>query len=212
VNAVYFKAPWTAEFDPNRTRPGTFRRLNGSDVTVPLMSREGQYRVLFSADVHAAELMYGDSAFSMTLLMPANESTSLQTLAQSLTTERWNALFPQFTSARANVVMPKFRLEYDIELKQALERLGMAIAFSPFRANFTGMSNRDDLHISRVTQKAFIEVDEVGTRAAAATSVGVQPTSGPIELRFTRPFLFAIRERSSGTLLFVGRVGDPSGS
>jgi serine protease inhibitor len=108
--------------------------------------------------------------------------------------------------------MPKFRFEYEKEMKQPLTDLGMGIAFEPFAADFSKIANRDDIHISRVQHKSFIDVHELGTEAAAATSVGVGITSLPPELVFDRPFFFAIRERSTGTLLFVGRITDPTGA
>jgi serine protease inhibitor len=210
VNAVYFKAPWTAPFVPEATRPGTFRRLNGTDVSVPLMTRDGAFRHLMNSDVHAVELFYADSAYSMVLIMPAAAATPLTRIAEMLTAERWGTLLSQFTNGRVMLTMPKFRFDYSTKLNEPLKDLGMRIAFVPRSADFTRIANRDDLYITQVLQKSFIDVHELGTEAASATAVGVGVTSLPPQMQFTRPFFFAIRERSSGALLFIGRIGDPS--
>ncbi len=211
VNAVYFKAPWTTPFNPDLTRPGPFRRTNGT-VQVPMMTEDASFRSFRDAEVEAVDLLYADSAFSMTLLMPV-EGKSLDALVASLTPERWARLTDSFQPGRLMLTMPKFRFDYDIKLNDALSALGMGIAFQPFAANFRGINSQrtpHDLYISRVQHKTFIDVHELGTEAAAATAVGIGITSLPPSMTFDRPFLFAIRERSSDTLLFLGRIGDPS--
>jgi serine protease inhibitor len=211
VNAVYFKAPWTTPFEPQATRPGPFTRLDGSVVSVPLMMLDRALPHVLDDDVQMVELAYGDTAFSMVVLAPA-PGRSMQALVGGLTPARWDELLGRLRPERVMLTMPKFRFDYGVTMNDALERLGMGIAFRPFVADFTRMADVADLHISRVKQKAFIDVHELGTEAAAATAVVASVTSMPPELRFDRPFLFAIRERSSGTLLFIGRVGDPSRS
>jgi serpin B len=112
---------------------------------------------------------------------------------------------------RVMLTMPKFRFDFEAQLEDPLSAMGMAIAFDPFAADFDRISRaRDDLYISRVIHKSFIDVHERGTEAAAATAVGIGLTSLPPMLTFDGPFLFAIRERSSGTILFLGVVGDPT--
>jgi serine protease inhibitor len=209
VNAVYFKAPWTVPFQPNATRPGTFTRRDGSVVDVPLMSVDRAFAMYQDDEVMMVELPYADTAFSMVLLAPAEQNT-LDVLTAELTSRRWAELIGRLEPQRIMLNVPKFRFEYELEMKNVLAMMGMAVAFQPGVADFTRMADAKDLHISRVKQKAFIDVHELGTEAAAATSVVGSVTSMPPVLRFDRPFLFAIRERSSGTLLFVGRVGDPS--
>jgi serine protease inhibitor len=209
VNAVYFKAPWTSPFEPNATRSAPFTRADGSVVQVPMMSADRGFPHLQDAEVRMVELPYADTAFSMVLLAPAS-GASLDALIADLTPERWAGWISRLRPERVILRMPKFRFEYEIEMEEPLTALGMGIAFRPFVADFTRIADVRDLHISRVKQKAFIDVHELGTEAAAATSVVIGPTSMPPELRFDRPFLFAIRERSSGTLLFVGRMGDPA--
>jgi serine protease inhibitor len=209
INAVYFKAPWTRPFEPNATQPRPFTRADGSTVQVPLMRMDAAHPMLMNEDVHMIELGYADTAFAMVLLAPA-PGRSLDALMAGLTPQKWQGWLSQLRRDRVILSVPKFRFEYDIEMRNPLTVLGMGIAFNPREADFTRIANISDLHISKVRQKAFIDVHELGTEAAAATSVFIGPTSMPPELRFDRPFIFAIHERSSGTLLFIGRVGDPS--
>lgn len=213
VNAVYFKAPWSAPFLKDMTRNAPFTRLDGSAVSVPTMSADDDYRVLLSGDVHAVELLYGDSAFSMVLLAPAPGQPLDRALAR-LEPQRWSALLDSMRVGRVMLFLPKFTFDYEKRLNDALTRMGMGIAFDQDRANFGRIADLTtlwgNLYISRVDQKAFITLDEYGTEAAAATSVGIGLTSLPPTIRFDRPFLFVMRERSSGAILFAGRVGDPS--
>jgi serine protease inhibitor len=155
------------------------------------------------------ELPYGDSAFSMVLLAPSRGNT-LDVLVAELTAQQWTRYISRLERQRVMLRVPKFRFDYELDMNSVLAIMGMGIAFQPRVADFTRIADASDLHISRVKQKAFIDVHELGTEAAAATSVVMRVTSMPPELTFDRPFVFAIRERSSGTLLFVGRVGDPS--
>lgn len=210
VNAVYFKAPWTTPFEPHATRDAPFTRLDGSTVQARMMSNDAGYRSFSNADVQAVELLYADSAFSMVLLMPA-EGRSLDALIGSLNPQRWDGWMSSFAPGRLQLFMPKFRFDYGVKLNDALKNMGMGIAFDPRQADFSGINReRDDVHITRVQHKTFIDVHELGTEAAAATAVGVGVTSLPPSMRFDRPFLVAIRERSTGTLVFLGRVGDPT--
>lgn len=210
INAVYFKAPWSSPFDEHGTQPREFRTLDGKTVQVPTMLRDGPTLTFQNSEVTVVDLPYADSAFSMTLVMPAGDRT-LDQVIESLTSERWNAWTSGLTSGRVMLLMPKFRFEFDTSLKPALADMGMGIAFQPFQADFGRITRtRDDVHISEVKQKAFIDVHELGTEAAAVTSIAVSVTSAPPVIHLDRPFLFAIRERESNTLLFIGRIGDPS--
>ncbi len=213
VNAVYFKAPWSSTFDKALTRPAPFTRLDGSSVTVPTMWRDGNFRMLITPELSAVELPYGDSAFSMVLLAPAS-GHALDPVVARLEPQRWSALLDSLYVGRAYLTLPKFTFDYGKRLNDALSHMGMAVAFDWQRANFGRIADLSqlggNLYISRVDQKAFITLDENGTEAAAATSVGIGLTSLPPQLRFDRPFIFVMRERSSGTILFAGRIGDPS--
>lgn len=209
VNAVYFKAPWAMTFEEAATRPGPFRLSGGGSVNVPLMNNDAAYPHFVADDAIGVELLYGDSAFSMVLIAPA-EGRSLDALIENLTPQRWRNWMDSFQSGRIMLTMPKFKFDYHTSLDDALKAMGMEIAFDARRADFGRIGDRDDIHITRVDQKTYIDVHEKGTEAAGVTVVGVGITSLPPSLRFDRPFLFAIRERESGTLIFIGRVGDPS--
>jgi serpin B len=211
VNAMYFKAPWTTPFEKALTRNGAFTRADGSTVPVPLMGRDGAFPNFQDESVQVVEMPYADSTFGMVLVAP-REGGSLNTVIEGLTAERWSTWTGALQNGRIMLTVPKFQFRYGEILNSALEALGMGIAFVPGRADFMRIADRDDLYISRVIHKTFIDVHELGTEAAAATAVGISITSLPPEFRFDRPFLFAIRERSTGTILFLGVVGDPSKS
>jgi len=212
INAIYFDGRWTTPFDRERTRPGEFRRSDGSGTTVPFMwLSDGAVRYAETAEYQAIELPYGGEAFVMTIALPA-EGTDIRGFVEALDATAWNDIVSGLGRTKVLVGIPKFSLEYDRSLNETLEALGMGVAFDETAADFSRM-HRDalamGLHISRVKQKAFVEVDEEGTRAAAVTSVEVGITSAPPSFVADRPFLFAIRERLSGALLFTGVVRDP---
>lgn len=210
VNAVYFKAPWTQPFNEHGTHDAPFHLEGGSTVTAPRMSQDARYLHFQNDDVVGVELLYADSAFSMVVLMPADGRT-LDDLVEELTPSQWQQWLDAMQPGRIQLMVPKFRFTWGDRLNDALRELGMGVAFDPSLADFDRITRaRDDLYISRVEHKSFIDVHELGTEAAAATAVGVSVTSAPPSIEFDRPFVFAIRERGSGTLLFMGRVGDPT--
>lgn len=219
ANTVYFKGEWTDRFDESETSDAEFRRADGSTVTVPMMSTEmegvGRAR---TEGYRAADLPYGGEAFSMTVVLPA-EGTSLDSLVAAMDAGEWRALVEQFgDGGEVRVEMPRFELEYEALLNRPLVRMGMGPAFSTDSADFSRMAETPActsgvdpcLYIDWVKQKSYVQVNEEGTEAAAATGVGIGATSGPTTFRVDRPFLFAIRERLSGTVLFVGVVEDPT--
>jgi serpin B len=211
VNAVYFKGPWTQTFHEGATSSLPFHRRDGSTVTAQMMSNDGAYNSVQNNDVFAAELLYGDSAFSMVLIAPVT-GTALAPVVALLQPAKWDALMASMQPARIILKMPKFKFTYEKALKDALSALGMSIAFDQQRADLSRIADvkPENLYISRVQHKTYIDVHEKGTEAAGATSVGIGVTSLPPSLTFDKPFMFAIRERSTGTLLFVGRIADPT--
>jgi serpin B len=215
LNAIYLDAEWTQQFDPDETRPRPFIREDGSTVTVDMMKRTESLVVpsVQRPEYTAVELAYGAQAYSMVVVLPAPGVTVRELLAD-LDATAWNALLEDLHETEwTSIEIPKFTLEYDGALNDALIDMGMGNAFDPGGADFTRMSPAgDELFISSVRQKTFIEVDEVGTRAAAVTVVVISTTSFQETPKFVadRPFLLAIRERLSGTLLFAGLVGDPT--
>ncbi len=213
INAIYFKGAWTVEFDRRDTQDSPFTRPDGSKVLTPFMMLDGErFPFASTADYEAVELPYGGQAFAMTVVLPRLGS-SVETVAARLDDGAWASLVGSLAEADLTLFLPKFRLEYEKALNDVLTALGMGITFDPHQADFTLMHARAreiELHISKVKQKSFIQVDEEGTEAAAATSVEMGVTSAGPVVRVDRPFLFAIRERLSGTILFLGRITDPS--
>lgn len=217
INALYFKAPWVHAFDADETRPAPFRRADGTEVSVEMMTREGGFRVAPGDGFVLLDLPYGGGAYSMTLLLP-DPDRSLGEIVAGLDLAAWSGTVARLTDAddEARIHLPRFRIEYEVEpLEDALKAMGMAVAFDELGADFRdmvepGATLGGNLYISRVVQKVFIEVNEEGTEAAAATGVGIGVTSLPPTYRLDRPFLFVIREGLSGTILFAGRVADPT--
>lgn len=209
VNAIYFKGDWRERFEAGRTRNEPFHGVGGTGP-VPLMSREGRYRYRETPTMQVVDLPYGGDAFSMTVVLPG-EGVELGEVVASLDPPSWEALVAGLVPSEGVVFLPRFRMEYQRTLNDDLQALGMRDAFDPGRANFRGMSGgalEQGLHVSRVLQKTFVSVDEEGTEAAAVTSVEMRVTSAPqrFTLRADRPFLFVIRERLSGTVLFAGVI------
>ena len=210
INAIYFKGTWTYPFDKKLTQKGTFTKEDGSTANVDFMTmKNGRYLYYQDANVQLIDLPYGNRQYSMTMLVPKGTAT-LNDIARNLTREQLITWFGNADSASLDLHMPKFKLEYKKELKETLTELGMGEAFSG-SANFSRMlaGNSQNLAISEVMHKTFVEVNEEGTEAAAATSVGVVLTSLPPSIRVDRPFIFLIREKSSNAILFIGQLINP---
>ncbi len=211
INAIYFKGDWTSKFDKDLTRDAPFTLADGSQASVPTMSSGAKIslRAFGDSEVLVADLPYGGQAFSMTLVVPRDESRIIE-LSKTLTRDRWDTWITALQDDSIEVVMPKFTLEYDVTLNDVLKALGMAVAFSDTEADFSNLyAGPERAYISEVKHKTFVEVNEEGTTAAAVTSVNVAVTSAPMVIRVDRPFIFAIRERLSGTILFMGRMMNP---
>ena len=207
INTVYFKAPWTFPFDPSDTRSEPFRLDDGSVRTVPLMSLRSDFAYLENDRFQAVDLPYGGGAFSMTVLVP-RPGASVDGLAASLDAARWEAIVSGLRETDLQIFLPRFRMAYERTLNDDLAALGMIDAFDRARADLTRLSTVPGLWISEVKQKSWVEVNEEGTEAAAATVVAVNESAVPV-VRADRPFLFLIRERLSGAILFAGKFASP---
>jgi len=211
VNAIYFKGAWTYQFDPDRTSDGAFLRPDGSTRTVPLMRTEEPIPLRYAYDdgIMIGDLTYGGGAYRMTVVVP-QDPAALEGLVAGLTQSRWDGWIASLDSMELDVVLPRFTMEYERSLADDLRALGMEVAFcdNP-AADFTAMYPDGGACISAVKHKTFVLVNEEGTEAAAVTSVEVGVTSMPPMLIVDRPFLFAIREALSGTILFIGQITDP---
>lgn len=211
INAIYFKGDWTYQFDKNLTQDHLFNLIDGSETTVDMMSYEEEtpIRYALAGDLQIVDLAYGGQAYSMTIVLPASPQ-GIETLADGLTQEQWNSWTAALDSTARLVSLPRFTLEYELALNDALTALGMEVAFTD-SADFTKLYAPGGTYISEVKHKTFVDVNEEGTEAAAATSVEISLTSaGPLPVVVDRPFVFAIRENYSGTILFMGKIVDPS--
>ncbi|UCH62673.1 MAG: serpin family protein [Fidelibacterota bacterium] len=216
INALYFNGTWTYEFDPVDTEDDEFTRMDGSKVACRMMSQEADLLYLETGQFQAVDLPYGDGLFSMTVLLPKPE-VNLDDLVADLTPENWSLWISGLDSHAVQLELPKIKLSYDLTMNDVLMALGMGVAFDPGQADFTrmlveGEEYPGNLYIYQVKHKTFVQVDEEGTEAAAVTMVEIGFTSiGPnsIVMRVDRPFIFVIRERTSGTLLFMGKIVEP---
>jgi serpin B len=205
LNAIYFKGSWRDRFDPADTRSGAFHALSG-DQTRPLMHRQGKMSYAETNSFQAVDLPYGDSAFTMSVVLPKPGNT-VEEVAAGLTPDAWRALGASYHTQLVDLTLPKVTLSWKRKLIPDMKSLGMKLAFTDL-ADFTRMSNGQQLLISLLQQNTFVAIDEEGTEAAAVTTVGVSVTSAPqvFTMRVDHPFIFVIRERLSGTVLFMGKI------
>jgi serpin B len=211
INAIYFNCVWEVEFNPEDTHKASFFEEDGSIFgQVDMMTLESTFNVSATEDFTAVELPYKNEKFSMFLFLPAEGST-VDGLVSALDNETWKNWLEGFSEREEfTVTMPKFKFEFERSLADDLKGMGLEIAFTD-QADFSGISPID-LLISEVIHKTYIDVNEEGTEAAAVTAIVFDLTSvGPLSfIRLDRPFLFAITENSSESILFMGKVSQPS--
>lgn len=220
INAIYFKGDWLRQFDPDETKTGDFNLVSGESVETDFMRQEGRFAAYFSNDVQLIELPYGDSLYTMSVMMPADPEMPIDEFVPEMITpenlENWRSSLT-VDSRGVTVELPKFDLEYEIEYSEILKLMGMEIAFDDRNADFSGIADLSELNeptlhglaINEVKHKTFIRVDEEGSEAAAVTSVGVGIVSMPPQMIVNRPFVFIIYERESGANLFMGKMKNP---
>jgi serpin B len=210
VNAMYFKSTWAEKFDASQTRNGSFYLPDNSTVQAPFMTGMIDFNYYADARAQVYEMPYSNQKFSMVIVEPVY-GTSLAGLIPSIDSAQWQTWMSALRSQKNELSMPKIKFSYGTNLNQPLKNLGLSIAFSD-NADFLAINPNPvyDIKISQVVHKAFVEVDENGTTAAAATSVGVSAASAPaFPPPINHPYLFAIREMSSGIILFIGTVNNP---
>jgi len=213
INAIYFKGIWKFEFDEAETEEEPFYLSNGTTKDVPMMVQEESFNYLSNDWVQAVEMPYGQGNYSMIVLLPQTGKT-LNEVVEELSNETWNNWLGDFHKEEKVVIhLPRFKFEYEDSLNNELINMGMEIAFNSYNADFSKINPDWQLFISRVIHKSFIEVNEEGTEAAAVTVVegSIYCTGGETYISFhvNQPFLFAIREKYTNTIIFIGKVMEP---
>ncbi|MUL35162.1 serpin family protein [Gloeocapsopsis dulcis] len=208
INAIYFKGRWADEFDPSQTTNEPFF-TNGGSTQHPMMAQTGRYRYYENDQFQAVSLPYGKGRLSLYVFLP-RENSNLTSFYQQLNSANWEKWLTQFNQREGSIRLPRFQMEYDLTLNDTLKVLGMEVAFED-NADFSAMGN--DLALSEVKHKTFVEVNEEGTEAAAVTSGRVMAVSAPLDPPFemivNRPFFCAIRDNQTGTVLFMGSIVEP---
>ncbi|MBA4075715.1 MAG: proteinase inhibitor I4 serpin [Cyanobacteria bacterium PR.023] len=213
VNAVYFKGVWLDEFKKDETQPVDFKLSNGSKKTVEMMNRSAKMSYFAGNNFQAVMLPYKDKRLQMCIFLPDKKS-NITAFINSLTSESWSEWREQFRKEEGHLGLPRFKVEYKTELSEVLKAAGMPCAFEDNCADFKKMIEQNAM-ISRVLHKTYLEVNEKGTEAAAATAIEMSVTSAPMnpkppfEMICDRPFVVAIRDEKTNAILFVGAIVDP---
>jgi serine protease inhibitor len=214
TNAIYFKGTWAAPFEKSATRNESFHLSGAKEVPAPMMHRTGTYGYVEQDSFQALKLTYGGKELSMVVLLP-RKLDGLGALEKSLTAGGLTRWLSGLDEQKVVVSMPKFKVTAAFELNETLKAMGMTEAFSD-SADFSGMTGGKDLAISNVIHKAFVDVNEEGAEAAAATGVGMRTLAlavrpPPPVFKADHPFIYLIRHEKSGAILFMGRLADPKG-
>jgi serpin B len=211
TNAIYFKGNWARQFKEEDTKEAAFTLLSGEKVDSPMMNQTAEFGYIETENFQGLELPYVDDELSMIILLP-KEANGLTGFEKSLTAENLSQWLAALHKRKVIVSVPKFKMTSEFSLADVLKQMGMEDAFSG-KADFSGMTGKKDLYISAVIHKAFVDVNEEGTEAAAATAVvmratAIRPEEIPV-FRADHPFLFLIRDNGSGSILFIGRMMNP---
>ncbi len=215
TNAIVFKGKWTLPFDPKSTQPHDFKTANGVVLQVPMMKNSAEYAYYANGKgLEAIRLPYADRSFAMYVVLP-RDSSGMQSFLSQLTPDTFTALVSSLHThtQQGTIELPRFTITYDATLNAVLTKLGMGIAFGN-NANFDGICKTPRIQISEVRHASFLKVDEEGTEAAAATSVGMRAMAARIEpppfhMVVDHPFFLAIRDERNGQLLFTGTIAKP---
>jgi len=211
ANAIYFKGKWATAFKEPQTHDAPFTAPGNRKITVRMMEQHGAFPYFEESSFQAIELPYQGGSLVMDVFLP-RKANALDEFEKRLTPEKLAGWLAKLSHESVQLALPKFRLTSSFELNHVLAAMGMSLAFSR-NADFTGMSERGrELSISTVVHKAYVDVNEEGTEAAAATGVGVVTSAMPrfVEFRADHPFFFVIRDAASGAILFMGRLQNPA--
>jgi serpin B len=209
INAIYFKGKWKSQFDKANTVQGSFYKSNGASDQVPMMKQTSDFKVYKGEGFTLAELPYGQGNFVMDVILP-DDNNGINNILPLISDNNLKVWLNQMSERKTDLTFPKFKYGFKKQLKDVLTDMGMGIAFTD-NADFSNISDID-LLISFVLHQAFIETNEEGTEAAAATIVGIYTTSapaGPFILNIDHSFLYIIRETTTNSILFMGKVTDP---
>jgi serine protease inhibitor len=213
TNAIAFKGKWSLPFSEKLTRPHDFKTGSGTMQKVPMMTNSGRYSYAKGNGLEAIRLPYADGTFAMYVVLP-QDADAMRTFLQQLSSDGFSNLMASLHDARGTIELPRFTITYDATLNATLKKLGMGIAFAE-NADFSGIHRPPPaMRISDVRHASFLKVDEEGTEAAAATSVGIvaavaRPPVPPFHMVVDHPFFVAIRDERSGQILFTGVVSEP---
>lgn len=212
TNAIYFKGQWASRFKEEETKDSPFTLSSGKKINVPMMNQTEEFGYIEDGNAKALELPYKGDRLSMVVLLP-KKVNGLAGLEESLTAKKLSKWLSAVRKQEVVVSLPRFKFTSEFGLADVLKSMGMTDAFSLPPADFSGMDGKKDLFISAVIHKAFVEVNEEGTEAAAATAVvmkleAAMPEPIPV-FRADHPFLFIIRDTKTGSILFMGRVAKP---
>jgi serpin B len=209
MNALYFKGNWTYQFEESQTSGFPFHLANGSAVDVEMMRSLIPAKISYENGATAFELPYGQQNFAMVVILP---DEPLAAFLPGFDAASWTGITNSLDSidepAEIEVLLPKFKFEYEKYLTDQLKALGMIDAFDPAIADLSGIAD-SDIYVDFVKQNTFVDVNEKGTEAAAVTTIGIKEVSMPPTVTIDRPFIFAIRERMTNTLLFIGKLEQP---
>lgn len=214
TNAIYFKGNWQEQFEADATEDASFHVSADREVTVPMMHQTERFGYRAADGLQILEMSYAKGELSMIVLLP-KEIEGLSVLEKKLTHENLDQWTKGLRRQKVIVYLPRFKMTSQFGLKDTLQAMGMRLAFEPGKADFSAMSRSEELFISAVIHKAFVDVNEEGTEAAAAMGVVMMPTAAPMEpeeppvFRADHPFLFLIRDNKTGSILFLGRVVNP---
>jgi serpin B len=215
INAIYYKGTWKYQFDKTRTADFPFYLPGTDGIQRKMMLQETDLEYYSSSNYTAVDLPYGNNSYRMRIILPNNNS-DVETILQNMNPDEFNMITGNMNKQHCVLKMPLFKLSFEMMLNDVLKNIGMKKAFDPIQADFTNINKNGGLFISEVKQKTFIDVNEEGTEAAAVTSIGVKATSihggndGPVYINVERPFLFMIYESNSNTILFMGKIFNPT--